>query len=41
MLLEGVFASPRLMFCISTPMNESIIDDVAARFGRSLDRVLA
>lgn len=41
LLLEGVFAAPRLMFCASTPMTEETIDDVTARFGRALDRVLA
>lgn len=41
LLLEGVFTSPRLMECVSTPMDEAVIDDVCARFGRALDRVLA
>jgi glutamate-1-semialdehyde 2,1-aminomutase len=39
LLLEGVFAAPRLMFCTSTPMTEAIVDDVVSRFGRALDRV--
>ena len=41
MLLEGLFAAPRLMFCISTPMDEATIDEVAERFGRALTRVVA
>lgn len=41
LLLEGVFAAPRLMFCISTPMTNEIVDDIVARFGRALDRTLA
>jgi glutamate-1-semialdehyde 2,1-aminomutase len=41
LLLEGVFAAPRLMFCMSTPMTPEIVDDVIARFGRALDRTLA
>ncbi len=41
LLLEGVFAAPRLMCCISTPMDDAVIDDVAARFGRAIDRVIA
>lgn len=39
LLLEGVFAAPRLMFCTSTPMSEETVDDVVARFGRALDVV--
>jgi glutamate-1-semialdehyde 2,1-aminomutase len=41
LLLEGVFAAPRLMFCMSTPMTIETVDDVTARFGRALDRVMA
>jgi glutamate-1-semialdehyde 2,1-aminomutase len=41
LLLEGVFAAPRLMCCTSTPMTPETIDDILARFGRALDRVLA
>jgi glutamate-1-semialdehyde aminotransferase len=41
LLLEGVFAAPRLMFWTSTPMTEETIDDIVARVGRALDRVLA
>ena len=41
LLLEGVFAAPRLMCCISTPMTPEIVDDVVARFGRALERVSA
>ena len=40
LLLEGIFAAPRLMCCISTPMTTDIIKDVVARFGRALDRTL-
>jgi glutamate-1-semialdehyde 2,1-aminomutase len=38
---EGVFAAPRLMFCTSTAMDETVIDDVLARFVRVLDRLTA
>ena len=41
LLLEGVFAAPRLMCCISTPMSEPAVDEILARFGRALDRTLA
>jgi glutamate-1-semialdehyde 2,1-aminomutase len=41
LLNEGVFAAPRLMFCTSTAMDESVIDDVLARFVRVLDRLSA
>jgi glutamate-1-semialdehyde aminotransferase len=41
LLLEGIFAAPRLMCCTSTPMTGETIDDIIARFGRALDRVLA
>jgi glutamate-1-semialdehyde 2,1-aminomutase len=41
LLNEGVFAAPRLMFCTSTAMDESVIDDVLARFLRVLDRLAA
>jgi glutamate-1-semialdehyde 2,1-aminomutase len=41
LLLEGVFAAPRLMCCISTPMTDQVVDDILARFGRALDRTLA
>jgi glutamate-1-semialdehyde 2,1-aminomutase len=41
LLLEGVFAAPRLMFCMSTPMTPETVDDVIARFARALDRVMA
>jgi glutamate-1-semialdehyde 2,1-aminomutase len=41
LLNEGVFAAPRLMFCTSTAMDESVIDDVLARFMRVLDRLAA
>ena len=41
LLLEGVFAAPRLMCCISTPMTSEVVDDIVARFGRALDRTTA
>jgi glutamate-1-semialdehyde 2,1-aminomutase len=41
LLLEGVFAAPRLMMCTSTAMDESTIDDILAAFARALDRVSA
>lgn len=40
LLLEGVFCAPRLMYCASTPMNDSVIDDVVARFRAALARVV-
>ena len=40
MLVEGLFAAPRLMFCTSTPMDEATIDDVVVRFSRALERVV-
>jgi len=39
LLLESIFCSPRLAFCTSTPMDESVIDEVVAAFGRALARV--
>ena len=41
LLLEGVFAAPRLMLCTSTPMTPEIVDEIVLRFGRALDRVQA
>ena len=41
LLLEGVFAAPRLMCCISTPMTAEAVDDILVLFGRALDRTLA
>jgi glutamate-1-semialdehyde aminotransferase len=41
MLVEGLFAAPRLMFCTSTPMDEAVIDEVLLRFRRALDRAVA
>ena len=41
MLLEGLFAAPRLMFCTSTPMDEAVVDEVIERFGRAVDRIAA
>jgi glutamate-1-semialdehyde 2,1-aminomutase len=39
LLNEGVFCAPRLMFCTSTAMDEGVIDEVIAAFGRAVDRV--
>jgi glutamate-1-semialdehyde 2,1-aminomutase len=39
MLLEGVFCAPRLMFSMSTAMNESVVEEVLNRLERALDRV--
>lgn len=39
LLQEGVFIAPRLMFCISTPMSESTLDEIDARFERALKRL--
>ena len=41
LLLEGVFAAPRLMLCTSTPMTPAIVDEIIVRFGRAIDRVQA
>jgi glutamate-1-semialdehyde 2,1-aminomutase len=41
LLLEGIFAAPRLMMCVSTPMTPEIVADIVTRFGRALDRVAA
>ncbi|MBA2595381.1 MAG: aspartate aminotransferase family protein [Chloroflexia bacterium] len=39
LLLEGVYAAPRLMMCTSTAMNEKTIDDVLAAFGRAVNGI--
>ncbi|MCO5220934.1 MAG: aspartate aminotransferase family protein [Thermomicrobiales bacterium] len=39
LLQEGLFVAPRLMFCISTPMSESTLDEIDARFERALKRL--
>lgn len=39
MLLEGLFAAPRMMFCTSTPMDDAIVDEVIDRFGRAVRRL--
>ena len=39
LLLEGVYAAPRLMMCTSTAMNEATIDEVLAGFRRALDAI--
>jgi glutamate-1-semialdehyde 2,1-aminomutase len=41
LLNEGVFASPRLMFCTSTAMNEQVVDEVLAKFVRVFQRLRA
>lgn len=40
LLIDGVFCAPRLMWCTSTAMDEELVDDVVARFERSVRRVL-
>jgi glutamate-1-semialdehyde 2,1-aminomutase len=40
LLEEGIFAAPRLLCCISTAMDETIVDDAQAAFGRALDRIV-
>ncbi len=40
LLLEGVFCAPRLMFCTSTAMDESVIDEVLSAFRRVLARII-
>ena len=39
LLSEGVFCAPRLMWCISTAMDDRVIDDVGARFARAVSRL--
>jgi glutamate-1-semialdehyde 2,1-aminomutase len=39
LLNEGVFCAPRLMFCTSTAMDEAVIDEVIAAFGRVVEKV--
>jgi glutamate-1-semialdehyde aminotransferase len=39
LLLEGVFAAPRLMMCTSTAMDEATIDEVLAAFRRAIDAI--
>ena len=39
LLLEGVYAAPRLMMCTSTAMDEATIDDVLRAFGRALGAI--
>lgn len=39
LLQEGLFVAPRLMFCISTPMSDSTLDEIDARFERALKRL--
>ncbi len=36
LLLEGIYVAPRLMMCVSTPMDETTIDEVLAGFRRAL-----
>lgn len=39
LLAEGIFCAPRLMFALSTAMDESVVNDVMARFESALARV--
>ena len=39
LLQEGLFVAPRLMFCISTPMSDTTLDEIDARFERALKRL--
>lgn len=39
LLAEGVFCAPRLMFAMSTAMNEVVVDEVVAAMRRALERV--
>jgi glutamate-1-semialdehyde 2,1-aminomutase len=39
LLQEGLFVAPRLMFCISTPMSDSTLDEIDDRFERALKRL--
>ena len=41
LLLEGVFAAPRLMFCTSTAMDETTVTELVSRFDRAIDRITA
>ncbi len=36
LLLEGIYVAPRLMLCTSTAMDDAVIDEVLAGFGRAL-----
>jgi len=40
LLVEGVFCAPRLMFCTSTPMNESVIDESLQQIERAFERLV-
>jgi glutamate-1-semialdehyde 2,1-aminomutase len=39
LLMEGVFCAPRLMFAVSTAMDEDVIDEVVLAMRRALGRV--
>jgi glutamate-1-semialdehyde 2,1-aminomutase len=39
LMTDGVFCAPRLMFCTSTAMDETVVDGMVAAFGRAIDRV--
>ena len=39
LLAEGVFCAPRLMFALSTAMDETVVDRTIGRFESALDRV--
>lgn len=40
LLAEGVFVAPRMLMCMSTPMDEHLVDDVLVRAERALRRVV-
>jgi glutamate-1-semialdehyde 2,1-aminomutase len=40
LLAEGVFCAPRLMFAMSTAMDETVVDQTIGRFEAALDRVV-
>ena len=40
LLAEGVFCAPRLMFAVSTAMDETVIDQTIGRFEAALDRIV-
>ena len=40
LLAKGVFCAPRLMFAVSTAMDENVIDQTIGRFESALDRIV-
>jgi glutamate-1-semialdehyde 2,1-aminomutase len=38
-LAEGVFCAPRLMLCISTPMDDEVVNGIVGAFSRVVDRI--